>query len=203
MNYYMIWFAAIVIGCFIIAFFARSMPSRKLNIFDEPRPNILGFVLPAAAFGVFSGLRNNMGDTFFYVYSYRLLDEETMEPVHFSFSGGIMYPLIQYWCRLRSEDPYLLIMITALIAVVPIVYIIYKYSCSYELGIALYVLTGYYTFSMNGIRQYAAAGILIMGTKFLFSEKKTDFFKYLNCCGMNSPEIRRINEYIGYDGIEA
>ena len=179
MNYYMMWFAGIVTGSFLIAFFARLMPSRRLNPFAEPVPNIFGFLLPAAAFGIFSGLRNNMGDTFFYVYSYRLLDKETMDPVPFRISGGIMYPFLQSWCRMRSDEPHELIMITALIACVPIVYVIYKYSCSYELGIALYVLTGYYSFSMNGIRQYAAAGILIMGTKYLLSDKKTDFFKFL------------------------
>lgn len=179
MNYYMTWFAAIVLGSFLIALFARAMPRNRLNVYGEPMPNILGFVIPAAAFGIFSGLRNNMGDTFFYVYSYRMLDRDTMEPVHFRLSGGIMYPLLQYWCRLRSDEPHELIMITALIACIPIVYIIYKYSCSYELGIALYVLTGYFSFSMNGIRQYAAAGILILGTKYLFSDKKTDFFKFL------------------------
>lgn len=179
MSYYMIWFIGIVFGSFLIALAARVMPSRRLNPFGEPMPNVLGFVIPAAAFGLFSGLRNNMGDTFFYVYSYRLIDADNMEPVHFSFNGGIMYPLIQYWCRLRSEEPHELIMITALIACIPIVYVIYRYSCPYELGIALYVLTGYYSFSMNGIRQYAAAGILILGTKYLLSDKKTDFFKYL------------------------
>ena len=179
MSYYMVWFIAIVVGSFLIAFFARSMPSRRPNTFGEPLPNILGFVIPAAAFGIFSGLRINMGDTFFYVYSYELLDKETMDPVRFRFSGGVLYPLLQYWCRMRSDRPYELIMITALIACVPVVYIIYKYSCPYELGIALYVLTGYYTFSMNGIRQYAAAGILVLGTKYLLSDKKLDFFKYL------------------------
>lgn len=179
MNYYMIWFTAIVAGSFLIALVARAMPRQRLNAFGEPIPNILGFILPAAAFGVYSGLRNNMGDTFFYVYSYHLLDRDTMEPVHFSFNGGVMYPLLQYWCRLRSDEPYELLMITALLACIPIVYIIYKYSCSYELGIALYVLTGYYSFSMNGIRQYAAAGILILGTKYMLSEKNTDFFKFL------------------------
>lgn len=179
MSYYMVWFSVIVAGSFLIALFARMMPSRRLNTFGEPIPNPFGFVIPAAAFGIFSGLRNNMGDTFFYVYSYQLMDKETMDPIHFSFTGGIMYPLIQYWCRLRSDEPHQLIMVTALIACIPIVYIIYKYSFPYELGIALYVLTSYYTFSMNGIRQYAAAGVMILGTKYLLSDKKIDFLKYM------------------------
>ena len=73
MSYYMIWFIAIVVGSYLIAFFARSTPLNRLNMFGEPVPNPIGFVIPALAFGIFSGLRNNMGDTFFYVYSYRLI----------------------------------------------------------------------------------------------------------------------------------
>ena len=176
---YMVYFAAIVAGSFLIALFARSLPMRRLGGLGQPLPNPIGFIIPAALFGTFSGLRNNLGDTVFYIHSYNLIDPETAEEVTFRFEGGIMYPLIQYWCRMRSEDPYQLIMITALLACVPIVYIIYKYSYPYEMGIFLYVMTSYYTFSMNGIRQYAAAGILILGTKYLFSEKKYDFLKYL------------------------
>lgn len=179
MSYYMIIFTVMVLGCFFIALLARNYPIQRPGGLGQPLPNPIGFILPAVAFGVFSGLRNNMGDTFYYIYSYNLLDPDTMEPIKFSFEGGILYPYIQYLCRLRSPDPYALIMITALIAVIPTVFIIYKYSCPYELGIALYVLTSYYTFSMNGIRQYAAAGILILGTKYLLSEKFSDFFKYL------------------------
>ena len=55
-NHYMVWFAAIVVGSFLIAFFARMMPMRRLNPLGEPLPNFLGFILPAAAFGIFSGL---------------------------------------------------------------------------------------------------------------------------------------------------
>lgn len=179
MSYYMIIFTVMVLGCFFIALLARNFPMQRPGGLGQPLPNPIGFILPAVAFGVFSGLRNNMGDTFYYIYSYKLMDPDTMEPIKFSFEGGILYPYIQYLCRLRSPDPYALIMITALIAVIPTVFIIYKYSCPYELGIALYVLTSYYSFSMNGIRQYAAAGILILGTKYLLSEKFSDFFKYL------------------------
>lgn len=179
MSIYMVYFAAIVAGSFFIALFARSLPMRRPGGLGQPLPNLIGFIIPAAAFGIFSGLRNNLGDTVFYIHSYNLIDPETAEEITFRFEGGIMYPLIQYWCRMESEEPTQLIMITALIACIPIVYIIYKYSYTYEMGIFLYVMTSYYTFSMNGIRQYAAAGILILGTKYLFSEKKYDFLKYL------------------------
>ena len=179
MTYYMIWFAAIVAGGFFVALVSRMTPMRRLNPFHELLPNPLGFVLVAAAIGVFSGLRINIGDTTSYVLSYRMIDINEIEPIPFMIRGNSMYPWLSYICHLRSEEPYMLIMITALIAVVPTVYIVYKYSAMYDVGIALFVLTGYYTFSMNGIRQYAAAGILILGTKYLFSDKKTDFFKFL------------------------
>ena len=180
MSYYMSIFAAVVAGSFFIALAARAFPlRRRLNMFREPIPNPIGFLIPAAAFGIFSGLRITLGDTDSYVYSYRLVDIDNLEPIPFRFAGGTLYTWLSYQCQLRSPDPYELIMITSLIAVVPTIYIIYKYSAPYELGVALFVLTGYYTFSMNGIRQYAAAGILLLGTKYLFSDKKTDFFKYL------------------------
>ena len=179
MTNYMAIFAAIVTGSFFISFFSRMMPLRTPGGLGQPLPNPIGFVIPALAFGIFSGLRNNLGDTFYYVHSYNLLDPDTMEPVRFKLEGEIMYPFIQYWCRMRSDEPYELIMITALIACIPVVYIIYKYAYPYEMGIFLFVMTGYYTFSMNGIRQYAAAGILMLGAKYLFSEKKFDFIKYV------------------------
>ena len=179
MNKYMIVFTLIVIGSYLISYAARNTPIQRLNAFHRPIPNPFGFVIPAAAFTIFSGLRNTLGDTETYIYSYRLMDMDTMEPVRFTLSGGTFYNFLQYRIHLIDDDPYKLIMITAIFAVVPVVYILYKYAWPYELAIAMFVLTSYYTFSMNGIRQYAAAGMLLLGTKYLFSEKKIDFLKFM------------------------
>lgn len=179
MNRYMLIFTALVIGTFLTALLARSMPLQRRNPFGDPLPNPFGFVIPAVAFTLFSGLRDSIGDTFMYMYSYRLLDPAEMEPVPFQIDGGILYPFFQYHLRLRYDEPYTLLMVCAIFAIVPTIYILYKYSATYELAIALFVLTGYFSFSMNAMRQYAAAGIYLLGTKYLLSEKKSDFVKYL------------------------
>ena len=182
MTRYMWWFTAIVAGSFFIALLSRFIPMRRPNgLRTDPLPNPIGFLIPAAAFAIFSGLRINIGDTGSYVHSYRLAVENSasIEPIPFRIAGNAMFGFLQNRLIMRSDEPYTLIMVMSILAVVPVVYILYKYSAPYELAIALFVLTGYYMFSMNGIRQYAAAGILMLGTKFLFSEKKTDLLFYL------------------------
>ena len=177
---YMTWFTLIVAGSYFIALFAVVTPLRRPNgLRTDPLPNPIGFLIPAAAFGIFSGLRINIGDTESYVHDYRMGGPADVGPSVFHLEGNGGFNYLQSRLGQITQEPYALLMITALMAVVPTVYILYKYSAPYELGIILFVLTGYYTFSMNGIRQYAAAGLLIMGAKYLMSEKKTDFFKYL------------------------
>ncbi|MCQ2479462.1 MAG: EpsG family protein, partial [Clostridia bacterium] len=76
------------------------------------------------------------------------------------------------------DDYRYLIMITAIMSLVPVLIILYKYSHPYDLAIYLFMATGYFGLSMNGIRQYCAAGIMLLGTKYLFSQKKSAIIKY-------------------------
>lgn len=178
MTDYMLIFTVLVVFCYITAAASKAYAKRP-GVLGQPKPNIIGFIIPAVLFTAFSGLRNNLGDTTYYIHSYNLLDPDVMTDSPWNFEGGIMYNIIQHYCRLRSDDPTLLIVLTAIISCVPAIFIIYKYSESYELGIYLFVTTSYYSFSMNGIRQYMAAGILLLATKYLLSENGKDFYKYL------------------------
>lgn len=179
-NNYMIWFAGVVTVCFLAALFARGTSIAQPNgLRMDPLPNPLGFVIVAAAFGIFSGLRNAIGDTESYMFAYRLMDLETMDPIPFRLVGNSMFQYLQYQLRLMTEDPFPLIMINALAAVIPAVYILYRYASPFEMAVALFVLTGYYTSSMNGVRQYTAAGLLLLGTRFLFSDKWYAILQFL------------------------
>lgn len=178
MTDYMMVFTVLVVFCYFVAVMAKAY-ARRPGVLGQPKPNILGFLIPAVLFTTFSGLRNNLGDTVYYIYSYSLLDPKEMSGSPWKLDGGIIYNVMQHYCRIRSDDPTLLIFLTAIISCVPVIYVIYKYSESYELGIYLFVTTSYYSFSMNGIRQYMAAGVLLLATRYLFSEDGKDFFKYL------------------------
>lgn len=176
---YMSVYAALVVGSFLIAFLSRATAMRRPGGLGQPLPNPLGFLIPAVALAVFSGLRDSIGDTNAYIDSYEEMVVESMDEYPFTFSGGMLYPYLEHLFNYREYDVTVLIMLAAVLAIVPAVYVVYKYSFPYELGIALFILTGYYSLSMNGVRQYAAAGILLLGTKYLMSEKHTDFIKYI------------------------
>ncbi|MCR4616171.1 MAG: EpsG family protein [Clostridiales bacterium] len=146
---------------------------------------MMGFVIPAVVFSVFSGLRNRAGDTEAYIVKLGELLEAGTKPT-LSFGKNKNFPVVMWWSNDMAEnlhifdDNYqLFIMITAIVSLVPVIYILYKYSASYELAIALFVYTGYFAASLNGIRQYFAAGIMILATKYLLSEKKDAIIYYL------------------------
>ena len=77
-----------------------------------------------------------------------------------------------------SDDPQLLIFTTALITNVLIVIILYKYSRMFELSIYVYITSGLYTVSMNGIRQSLAAAIIFAATKYILDGMEKVFTSY-------------------------
>lgn len=173
----MLYLIVILTICYIFALIAERYPLNITGVLIGKRlPHPVGFVVPAILFTLFSGLRNNLGDTYYTLHSYSLLDENMPRPQ--IGDRDVMYSYLVYILRQITDNPQLLIFIGAVISCVPVIYIIYKHAAAYELGIFLFVATSYYTFSFNGMRQYMAAGILILGTRFLFSQKPTAWLKY-------------------------
>jgi len=138
----------------------------------------LGYIVPAVLLTVYAGLRNTIGDTYYYMHSYRLLGILGKPEVRFS-GHESFFDYFQNFMFDLTKDPQMLIFITAAISCIPAVYIIYKYTKLYELGILLFVLTAYYTNSFNGIKQYVAAGIILLGTRYFFGEEKWDWLKFM------------------------
>ncbi|NLB36202.1 MAG: EpsG family protein [Clostridiales bacterium] len=163
---------------FVTAAFAERRPSRRLGGLGYPKPNIIAFILPAIMFTVYSGLRQRCGDTYYYIHSYELL-QEGMDMPKFTFRGNQMFEILQWLCRRVTDDAQLFIFICAVISLVPVIYILYKYSYPFDLSIFLFVTMGYFSLSMNGMRQYVAAGILVLGTKYFLSERKGAWYKFI------------------------
>jgi transmembrane protein EpsG len=167
---------AILIVSYIAAIFSRRYPMRKNGGLGQNLPNPVGFAVPAVLFTAFSGLRNNLGDTYYNMHSYNLLTNDMPRPS--ITEKEFLYNYLIYILHQITDKPQLLIFIGAVFSCIPVIYIIYKYSVAYELSIFLFVATSYYTFSFNGMRQYMAAGILLLGTKYLFSQDKKAWLKY-------------------------
>jgi len=164
-----LWINLLVV--FVCTALARMIPLVRREALPDVaggqaavKPNKLLVATAAASIVLVSGLRSNVGDTPFYMYSYYLL-QPTFEG--FSLKGDFGFNAFQIALKMLISDPQALIFLTALPTNVLIVAGLYRYSLMIEVSLFLYITTGMFTVSMNGIRQYLAAAILFAGTHWL------------------------------------
>ncbi|MCA0755391.1 EpsG family protein [Paenibacillus sp. N4] len=153
---------------FLVAMAARyfSVPSGIAP--SRIVPNRLLAFAAALTLAAVSGLRSNIGDTYLYKHSFTINDY-TWESI--AGSNDIAFNILQMLLQQVTEDPQILVLTTGLITNLLIVMVLYKYTRLFELSVFLYVTTGTFTISMNGIRQFLAASIVFAATKFLLEGK--------------------------------
>jgi len=129
---------------------------------------------------LFSGFRSGIGDTGMYKHTYGLL---VANPNLSKSSGEYGFTLLNLILIKFSSDPQTLVFVVALITQVCNVYVLKKYESYIELEIFMYIAAGYFTVTMNGMRQCLAAALLFLCTKFII---KGNFKKYLICIAIIS-----------------
>jgi transmembrane protein EpsG len=169
-----LWLCLVVV--FICSFFARfySTSIQFAGVTAAIKPNKAFVFAALVALVAVSGLRSNIGDTFFYKYAYELNDftwEYVLSEKDIGF--GILQMILKNYV---SEDPQILVFTTALVTNVLIVLTFYKYSRMIELSLYVYITSGLFIVTMNGIRQSLAAAIVFMGTKFIIDGKWLPYF---------------------------
>ena len=90
--------------------------------------------------------------------------------------ADVGYYIFTFYLYKISSNPQIMIFTTALITQVCYFKFFYKYRSYLELEIFMYIASGYFFVTMNGIRQSLAAGILVLATKYLIER---DLKKYL------------------------
>lgn len=123
-------------------------------------------------FVIVSGFRSNIGDTSSYKHSYHLLSQN---PVINLEGKDIGFTVLQLVLINISTDPQILILVTSLITQTFNILTLYTYKNLYELQLYMYITSGYWLTSMNGIRQAMAASIVFISTRFLI---KGNFLYY-------------------------
>ncbi|MFD0771219.1 EpsG family protein [Bacillus sp. CGMCC 1.60114] len=149
---------------FMFSFFARYF---AMPLTTEPawiKPNQFLTLVTVLSLVLVSGLRNNIGDTYFYMHGYTVTDF-TWE--YIKNNKDIGFNIFQMILQKYTDDPQVMVFITALITNVLIVFILYKYSRLIDLSLYVYITSGMYLTSMNGIRQYLAAAIVFAATKYI------------------------------------
>ncbi len=160
------------------AWFGKAVPSFGYTLWGTRKPNVIGLFITGAVMILFSGLRRTVGDTFYYIHLFELT-EQAGNPLPVIGADNFLFELLQYAIRRAGGGSEAFIMITTIITLVPVLLTFRKYAPDFLLAVFFYFTTGTYYITMNGIRQFVAAGFVLMATKYLFSPKKTDFIKFL------------------------
>jgi transmembrane protein EpsG len=151
---------------FFLSYFSRYFS--KPLVFDGGsvpiRPNKILALITILSVVLVSGLRKNIGDTFFYMHTYKI-NTFTWEFVQSQ--DDIGFSILQMILKSYSDDPQILIFTTAVLTNVLIIIGLYKYSRLFELSIYVYITGGMFLVTMNGIRQCLATAIIFTGTKYL------------------------------------
>lgn len=132
-------------------------------------------ILVAIILVLVSGLRSGIGDTPFYMHSFEILANN---PASFKFEGDFALDFMSLLLMQISTDPQILIFTTALITNLLNVIMFNRYRSYLELQVYMYITSGYYIVTMNGLRQCLAAALLFACTKFIEDGK---FIKYSIC----------------------
>lgn len=160
----------------LIAAACRRAPLRRPGGLGQPLPNPIAVILPIVFFTVFVALRKTVGDTFYYMHSFNLMGDDNPVTIELFFES--MFTFFQNIIRNLTDDPQWLVAFSAVFSIPLPFIILYKYCPRFEMAIFMFVAFSYLGGAMNGMRQYMATAIVLLATKYLFSEKKTDFIKY-------------------------
>lgn len=151
------------LAVYVSSFFSRYF-GRPLNSVTRVAPNRFLTGLIIIVLVIVSGLRLNIGDTYFYMHSYTISQFPLQK---MKFKGEFGFYLFQSLLHHISNDPQILVFTTALITNILIVLVLYKYSRLFEVSMFVFIASGLFTVSMNGIRQTLAASIIFAATYFL------------------------------------
>lgn len=149
---------------YMFAFLARyfSVPVIQGQVF--PKPNKLMMFAVAITLIIVSGLRNNIGDTFFYMHAYVVDDFSWYAILQ---KKDIGFNVFQKFLKGFTDDPQVLIFILAFFTNLLIIKVFYNYARLFELAVFVFITSGAFIVSMNGMRQYFAAAIIFTATKYM------------------------------------
>lgn len=127
-----------------------------------------------------AGLRYGYIDTRAYRHSFLLHNRDIIFDVDFWLNDEIKdkgFAVVQSIIKFFTDDGQVFLFILSLITVGLLFYGIVKRVAQADLGIFLFITTGCYLDTMNGVRQYLVSAILFFFLPKLIEEKK--FVKYL------------------------
>jgi transmembrane protein EpsG len=152
---------------------STDLSKNNVNRVFSKRMKYFSIIISLFILVALSGLRSSIGDTGYYMYSYKNLTIDFSSLLSYRDFGFIVYQLV---LKQFFHHPQALIFITALITLVLIFKTINRYTISISFSVFLFITSGIYLSSMNGIRQFLAASIIFYATPIMFNRK---MWKYI------------------------
>ena len=159
----------------LISTFIFSLLSRVVEREKKRVASIIFICVASIILIIPSAFRNNIGDTYVYISSFKKMGTMNLIEVVKEF-GDVGYYIFTYLLYKISSNPQIMIFATATITQICYIKFFYKYRSLLELQIFMYITAGAFFVSMNGIRQSLAAAIIVLATKYIINK---DFKKFL------------------------
>lgn len=162
-----LWINLVIVMFFALS--ARYFSTITINnqvLAVKPNKLLTFFVLLALV--MVSGLRANIGDTYFYMYAYKT---NNINWDYIMVNKDIGFGILQMLLQKISKNPQILVFTTAFFTMVLIIPVFYKYSRLFELSFYVFLTGGMFVTSMNGIRQFLASAIIFAATPYLLNGK--------------------------------
>ncbi len=163
-------FYGMIIITYILSFMSRCMYEKKVN-----KLAYIFMLLSVGIIVIVAGLQKGIGDTEMYMHSYNLIAKD---PSSIDFTRDSGFALLNLILTQISPNPQFLVIVVATITHILNIKFFYRYKSYLELEIYIYIASGYFTVTMNGMRQCLAAALLVMCSKYLING---EFKKYAIC----------------------
>lgn len=158
-----------LVSTYVFSLLARLSEKSRINVL-----RIFWLLFTVAILVCFSGLRSSIGDTEMYKHGYSIL----VENPQINGTRDIGFTLLSLILIQFSSNPQTLVFVVALVTTICNMLIFNKYKSYIELQVFIYIASGYYTVTMNGMRQCLAAALVFLCTPILIKGK---FKLYLIC----------------------
>lgn len=159
----------------------NNIPNSALDEYNEKSVNLFIAIMTFSVMVYFVGVRSFYGDTSMYITEFYNYTPVTFDGIKESLSNpdikGKLFLLIRCLIRRFVGDDYTpYFFILAFFQFGAIIKLFYKYSCNYFMTSFLFVASGYFTWSMNGIRQFTAICLIIYFFDYVVEKKTIKFF---------------------------
>ena len=137
------------------------------------KPNRFLYIISVIILIIISGMRSSIGDTGYYLYSFKYLPDSLDEIIRMRDFG---FGVFSFLVKVVYDHPQFLLIVTSILILTLIMSTIYKYSPFLLLSLFVFLTSGSYVSTMNGIRQSIVASILFASLHLLINGR---YLKYI------------------------